>query len=419
MGGGEEEKANKHLFNPPFLAEAENVEVEKTGSVQKRDGIQAVIPAALPSAGAHPMTGTGTLFEHPGGQMGVVGQPDFNYAHSSSHSSLSVVSNSSDFNTSAWVKSNTTGIYSCGIEEDPVVRVDEALIHVQSSVSGNKVITVWCSQVNPITVEECYDGSRTLDNRCYYMVRERDTGTVLISPRRLHSPAHSGFTNNPRYVHIALVDDADPHWVVVAAPELYQDNTQNYLTAASISVSLNTITYNKLSFIDGQTGISTFTAFDMHAGKYSDTPGFSSYAHIIAQAATGSGHSDYIFRIDKTLTVSLFKALATNEVPEPGEVKEVILKPMLLGSVLFMRDSVSVTVPPLALAFDKEYDTIVLPVAVLTKSTPRETGTGQLLVNSNESVPFENEALLKDPNPPPPYVPMLLSFIDGNGALEP
>ena len=316
MGGGEEEKANKHLFNPPFLAEAENVEVEKTGSVQKRDGIQAVIPAALPSSGAHPMTGTGTLFEHPGGQIGVVGQPDFNYAHSSSHSSLSVVSNSSDFNTSAWVKSNTTGIYSCGIEEDPVVRVDEALIHVQSSVSGNKVITVWCSQVNPITVEECYDGSRTLDNRCYYMVRERDTGTVLISPRRLHSPAHSGFTNNPRYVHIALVDDADPHWVVVAAPELYQDNTQNYLTAASISVSLNTITYNKLSFVDGQTSISNFTAFDMHAGKYSDTSALSSYAHIIAQAATGSGHSDYIFRIDKTLTVSLFKALATNEVPE-------------------------------------------------------------------------------------------------------
>lgn len=309
MGGGVDEKEQKQLFEPPFLAEAKNVEVNKTGSTQKRAGIQAIIPAAVPSAAIHPMAGTGTLFQHPGGQLGVVGQPDFNYTSSSSGASLSVVANNDDFNTSYYVESNKTGIYSCGIEEDPAVRVDEALLHVQSSISGDKVITVWCSAFNPITTDECYDIYREVDNRCYYMVKERSTGTVLTPPTRLHDIVAEGFTQNPRYTHIALVDHLDPHWVIVAAPELHQDNTKNYLTAASISVTTGARSYSRLGFVDGQT-VSTFTAFDMHAGSGSQ------YAHIIAQAATASGHSDYIFRIDKTLVVSLFKALATNEVPE-------------------------------------------------------------------------------------------------------
>lgn len=316
VGGGKDEKTHKHLFQAPFLAEAENIEVDKTGSSQKRDGIQTVIPSALPSGGLQPMSGSGTLFEHSDGQIGVVGKADFTTAGTVTMSTLSTIENNADFATARWQPSNKTGLFACGIEEDPAARSDEAIIHMQSSVSGNLVITVWCSAVDPVSLTECYDASREMDNRCYYVVKERDTGTVVVPPSRLYDVAQSGFDQNPRYVHIALVDNNDPHWVVVAAPELYQQSANNYLTAASISVSTNLITYNKLSFIDGGQGISKFTAFDMHAGKDSETSALSSYAHIIAQAETGAGHSDYVFRIDKTLTVSLGKALATNEVPE-------------------------------------------------------------------------------------------------------
>ena len=304
MGGGVDQKSNKQLFQPPFLAEGKNIEVDKTGSVQKRDGVQAVIP---PSS-SQPYVGTGTLFEHPSRQLGVVGQPDFSVVPPTT-TSLSLVADSGSFATSNFVTSNTTGIYACGIEEDPVVRTDEAVLHVQSCVSGNKVLTVWCAQVKPVTEEECYDVYKITDNRCYYMVRERDTGTVVIPPTRLYDIATTAFANQPRYTHIALVDSVDPHWVIVAAPEVYPEASWEYLSAASISVSTNVTTYAKLSFVVGQSPIERFTAFDMHAGADSD------YAHIIAQASTCSGHNSYVFRIDKTLVVSLNRALLNAEVP--------------------------------------------------------------------------------------------------------
>ena len=47
MGGGEDEKTHKQLFQPPFLAASKNIEVDKTGSVQKRDGIQTVAPIPI------------------------------------------------------------------------------------------------------------------------------------------------------------------------------------------------------------------------------------------------------------------------------------------------------------------------------------------------------------------------------------
>jgi hypothetical protein len=306
IGGGLDEKTQKHLFNPPFLAEGKNVEIVKTGALQKRNGIQSVVP---PSGSSQPYFGTGTLFEHPGLQMAVVGQPDFSVIPDMK-TSLAVVEGSSSFATSNFVASNTTGIYACGIEQDPLVRTDDALLHVQTSVSGNKILIVWCSQVNPVTVDDAYNSSRVTDNRCHYMVKERDTGTIITPPTRLYDPLVStAFANHPRYTHISLVDSADPHWVIVAAPEVYPEASWEYLSAASISVSNYTTTYAKLNIISGQSQFSRFTAFDMHAGQYS------SYAHIIAQASTGSGHNSYVFRIDKTLSVSLSKALLNNELP--------------------------------------------------------------------------------------------------------
>ena len=41
-------------------------------------------------------------------------------------------------------------------------------------------------------------------------------------------------------------------------------------------------------------------------------------------------------------------SIATKFVPDPGDVNEVILKPMLFGNVMFTNDSVSLPVPPFA-----------------------------------------------------------------------
>jgi hypothetical protein len=293
------------LFQPPFLAEVkEHVEVDKTGSVQKRDGIQSVIPASV----AQPYAGTGTLFEHPEKQLGIVGQPNFSTSPPQ-ETSVAVVKGSSSFATSSFVSSNVTGIYASNIEQDPLVRTDEALLHVQTCVSGNKILTVWCSQVNPVTVEEAYNTTLPTDNRCYYMIKERDTGTVIVPPTRLTDAVSGAFDNQPRYTHIALVDAADPHWVIVSAPEVYPEVAWENLSAASISASTHAVTYGKLNFVDGQTAVGRFVAFDMHAGQGS------AYAHIIAQASTGAPHNDYMFRVDKTLTVGLFRLLQLSEVP--------------------------------------------------------------------------------------------------------
>ena len=304
MGGGLDEKTQKQLFNPPFLAQGKNVEIVKTGSLQKRNGIQSVIP---PSGSAQPFVGTGTLFEHPDLQLAVVGQPDFSVVPAMPVS-LAVVEGSASFGTSNFVPSNTTGIYACGIEQDPLVRSDDALLHVQTSVSGNKILTVWCVQVDPVTTKDVYTVKAT-DNQCFYMIKERDTGTVIVPPTRLQDLATSAFANQPRYTHIALVDEADPHWVIVAAPEVYPEASWEFLGAASISASNYAVTYSKISFVHSQSPISRFVAFDMHAGQGS------SYAHIIAQASDGAGHGHYLIRIDKTLTVSQYLLLGTNAQP--------------------------------------------------------------------------------------------------------
>ena len=307
MGSGKDDKTHKQLFQPPFLAEAKNIEVDKTGSVQKRDGIQSVIPS---SVNAQPYNGTGTLFEHPGAQLGVVGQPNFPV----SDTSLAVVAGGSSFASSSFVPSNSTGIYASALTEDPVVRSEEAILHVQTHVSGNKVITVWCAQINPPTQDEAYNVHVETDNRCYYMVKEKDTGTVVVHPTRLFGTvAGTGvtvFTNQPRYTHIALVDSVDPHWVVVAAPEVYSETAWQYLSAASISASDNSVTYNRISFTDGQTPVERFVAFDMDAGQDS------TYAHILAQSYTGAGTGDYLIRIDKTLAISQYLLLGTTAKPE-------------------------------------------------------------------------------------------------------
>ena len=52
-------------------------------------------------------------------------------------------------------------------------------------------------------------------------------------------------------------------------------------------------------------------------------------------------------------------SIATDVSPVPGELKEVILKPILFGSDFPTRLSVSEAVPPLAAAFDKENESMV------------------------------------------------------------
>ncbi len=308
MGGGKDDKTHKQLFQPPFLATAKNIDVDKTGSVQKRDGIQSVIPSSV----AQPYPGTGTLFEHPAQQLGIVGQPDFS-TYPPQETSVAVVRGSSSFVTSGFVPSNVTGVYACDIEEDPLVRIEEALLHVQTSVVGNKVLTVWCSQHSPVTKEQVYQtdpvSPALTDNRCYYMIKERDTGTVIVHPTRLEDAVSGAFDNNPRYTHISVVDSADPHWVIVAAPDLYPEANWEFLGGASISTSTYATTYSKVSFIANQSPIERFVAFDMHAGEGS------TYAHILAQSSLGAGHGNYLIRIDKTLAVSQNLLLGTNAQP--------------------------------------------------------------------------------------------------------
>ena len=296
LGKGLDQKTDKRLFQPPFLAEALNIEVEKTGAVKKRDGIQHLVPIPLSLTG-------GTVFEHPAGQLGIVGAP--NYSFFPDAASMGVVKNSGDFATSAFVGSNQTGIYACGIEEDPVTRSDEAVLHVQTGVSGNKLLTVWCVQQDPVIEARKADTSWVTQNAAYYMIRERDSGTVTVPPTKLVT-----FTNQPRYTHISLVDSVDPHWVVVSATDVHSETAWQELKAVAISASTEAITATAtLSFVDGQTAVSKFSAFDMHAGENSD------YAHIIAQEGDAYAHSPYLFRIDKTLTVSQFRVLANDEVP--------------------------------------------------------------------------------------------------------
>ena len=55
-------------------------------------------------------------------------------------------------------------------------------------------------------------------------------------------------------------------------------------------------------------------------------------------------------------------SIATRLVPEPGEVSDVILKPMLFGSVMFTNDSVSLPVPPFAAMLFNAYVKMVAPV---------------------------------------------------------
>ncbi len=301
MGGGEDEKTHKQLFQPPFLAASGNIEVDKTGSVQKRDGIQTVSTVPIGMLGA-------TVFQNPEGQLGIAGAP--NYTQAPNANSVGVIKNNTDPTTSAFVPSNQTGIYASTIEEAPAVRTDEALLHVQTAVSGNKVITVWCVQVDPVIEETVHDKLTSLtDNKCYYMVKERDTNTVTTLPTELV------FTNQPRYTHISLVDAADPHWVVVAAPDLYPEASWQKLSAAAISASTETVTVVKdtpgLGWVDNnQVSITQFVAFDMHA----DTG--SSSAYIIAQHAAGAPHGSYLFSIDKTLTMVANRSVsATSEEP--------------------------------------------------------------------------------------------------------
>ena len=62
---------------------------------------------------------------------------------------------------------------------------------------------------------------------------------------------------------------------------------------------------------------------------------------------------------------------------------------------------------------------MVEPVDEFTRSIPKLTATGQSFVKEIVMLPFEKEALENDPNPLPPYVPILVSFSEGKGAFEP
>ena len=107
------------------------------------------------------------------------------------------------------------------------------------------------------------------------------------------------------------------------------------------------------------------------------------------------------------------------EVEEPGDVIDVILNPILLGSVLLTSDLELDFVPPFGLTLLSEYETIVLPLVIFTKSTFSETGTGQLLVRSSVSDPLEKVADVKEPNPPLPYGPRLVELKLGKGTVLP
>ena len=307
MGGGKDEKTHKHLFQAPFLAEGKNIEVDKTGSVQKREGIQraADVPVGLYK---------GTVFSHPEGQLGVLGSPD--YMSRPNNESAGVIKQPNDPAFSQYVSSNKTGIYPCNVEESSVTRSDEAILHVQTNVYGNKVLTVWCTQKDPVAIVNKKDAGSATNNAFYYSIRELDTGTVTTKPTPIL------FSNQPRYTHIAVVDAADPHWVVVAAPDLYPEVSWQKLVGAAISVNTETVTAVKdtpgIGWIDSnQVNIDRFVAFDMHC-----EPG-SPVAYILAQHAVGSPHGSYLFSIDKTLTM-----VANNSVSATSE------EPLHSGAVL-------------------------------------------------------------------------------------
>ena len=92
---------------------------------------------------------------------------------------------------------------------------------------------------------------------------------------------------------------------------------------------------------------------------------------------------------------------------------------ILFGRVMFTNDSVSLPVPPFAAILFIAYVKMVAPVDELTKSIPILTGTGQSLVKPKVNVPFENDALVKVPNPLPPYVPTFVSLNGGKSELLP
>jgi hypothetical protein len=289
LGGGIEEKKHKQLFQPPLLREATNIEVDKTGSLQKRDGIANIASSPLIKSGA--------VFENPGGQLGYAGAPYYRGTNLLTSPSVGVIKDTG-VGTPGSIGSNRSGIYACSIEESPVTRSDEAILHVQTSVYGNSILTVWCVQENPMLEANAFWREQPFVNKCFYMVRERDTGTVTVQPTEV------GFINNPRYTHIAVLEEGNVYyWVVVAAPDLNPVGTWAHLEAATIAVSTGHITNGPvpIAFTSGQTSVTYLVAFDMHAPVGNDV------AYILAQEQNGAASppSPVIFALDRTLNMAV------------------------------------------------------------------------------------------------------------------
>lgn len=314
LGKGVDEGTQKHLFQPPFMKEAKNVEINKEGSVQKRDGIEFV--ASAPINIKKP-----TVFANPGGQLGVVGGPTYQ----ESSTSANCVAIEAVGETGSAVPSNTTGVYPCNILEDPVTRSDDAILHVQSCVYGNYVITVWCVQKNAVTDSQKANADWVYENRTYYMVRELDTKTVVKQPTEIEWVGRGGtpqpISYQPRYTHIYPINN---HWVVVVAPDLnpYGGNATIIdpgwnVQAVSIDTGTRNIAFGPSEVIvkDLAAQVITanrFVAVDMHAVE----DGSATEAFLIMQSNNlpTLTHLDYMVRIDEQLVMP--RDVATNDAVE-------------------------------------------------------------------------------------------------------
>jgi len=108
-----------------------------------------------------------------------------------------------------------------------------------------------------------------------------------------------------------------------------------------------------------------------------------------------------MFVVVTSILMASAVSIGTEVNPEPGLLTETILKPRVLGSTLPANDWACVEVPPLAATFVKVYETMVLLLTVLTRSTFIFNATGQLLVTSRVMVPLDKVALVKFPKLPP------------------
>lgn len=301
IGRGVQEKQHKQLFQAPFLREGKNITVKKEGAVEKRDGLQAI--ASIPGP-----TKMGAIYEHPSGVLGYAGSPTYQGSTPLTTPSVGVISGTGS-GTAGAVSSNRSGIYACNIVEDPVVRSDDAILHVQTAVYENKIITVWCTQENALTENNTFWDSQPFLNKCFYMIRERDTDAVITQPTEL------GFTNNPRYTHIAILNDATHGMVftVVAAPDLNPITAWAQLQGASVRIESGVQVYGPQTITRAAPNAGQYylVAFDMHA------PVGNSVAHIIAQQQSGavSPATAMLLTIEPNLTTTQDRALTASEEP--------------------------------------------------------------------------------------------------------